>query len=370
MKIVVIGAGVAGLSVAWRLAQAGCRVTVLERARPGGGASWAAGGMLAAGAEAGMLTDAEQRFAAWATTLWPDFASEIASVTGREVGYRRGGSLMAALDEQELGRLSARASGDARVLSSAEARVLEPMLTDIVRGALFDPDDGWVDNRALCVALAVAVLAAGVDLKVNEAVVRIECAAGRAVRARTPYAAYEADLFVNASGAWSGSIQGIPPDAVARVEPVKGEMIALKCPTGASVPNRLVWGRNIYAIPRNDSLWVGATSSHDGFDTTLTAGARDGLYEAACAVMPGLSEWQIMDHWAGLRPGTADGLPLIGSTTLEAYFLATGQFRNGILYAPAMAEAMKALVVDDRMMPEIAEFSPRRTPSRHPKATP
>src|SRR4051812_5374856 len=191
MKAVIIGAGVAGLSIGWRLLQAGCQVTILERAQPAAGATWASAGMLAITAELEDATDAERDLALRAHALWPGFAAELEAASGRSVFLSRVGALLLAADAAELEVMQARESGELRVLDRDQARTLVPLLGDNV-GGLWSPHEAHVDNRALGEALTIAFLKAGGTLNPNEAVVTIESGEpGPSVR--TPYHRYDAD---------------------------------------------------------------------------------------------------------------------------------------------------------------------------------
>lgn len=360
MKIVVIGAGVAGLSIGWRLRQAGAEVTILDRAQAGQGATWASAGMIAATAEHGQMQSPEGELAYRARTMWPDFAREIEDASGMTIGYAESGSLMVAMTAGENDLYARRAAVDSelKILSAAEARAMEPMLAEGVTGALWAAMEAQVDNRALGQALARAFVRAGGTLVLNEAVMRIETREGRAVAALTPAKLYEADAFVLAAGAWSGLIEGLPPDATPPVKPMKGEMLALAPPKGTVLSAHVVWGNEVYLVPRGGRLLIGATLEDAGFDTGLTAAAEDWLSSRAVSVLPGLREWRIVDHWAGLRPGSPDGLPLLGPSTVSGLFIASGQYRNGILFAPAVAEILSGLVLERPA--DFAAFDPRR----------
>lgn len=357
MKVVIIGGGIAGLSIGWRLARAGCETVVLERAYPGRGATWASGGMIAAATEYGSAAGPEAEFGRRSAASWPAFASELEEESGHRIFYRSCGSLIVALSQSAFDDL---ARNPAQLMSAAQARELEPLLRDDIAGALWASDDAQVDNRVLGMALARAFSNAGGILQVNESAVRIEIADGRAMAVRTPFALYGADAIVIAAGAWSGDIKGVPEDVLPRVIPVKGEMIALKRRDAALFPRRLVWGNDVYLVPRHDRLLVGATMTREGFDTSTSRAARDWLSSRAVSLMPKLSDWPIVEHWAGLRPGSPDGLPLIGETAVSGLFVATGQFRNGILFAPAMADALRSLIVEHREVPDIRAFQPGR----------
>jgi len=360
VKIIVIGAGVAGLAIGWRLAQRGASVTVLDRAQPARGATWAAAGMIAATAEAGEGATPEAELAHHARSLWPDFAREIESASGARISYSQDGSLLVATNEAEAAHFAerARATNDLTWLSTDEARAMEKMIADTVHGALFAAKEAQVDNRALGAALARCFIRAGGTLIPNEAVVRIEVDRGRAFAVRTPFGYREADAFVLAAGAWSGEIGGLPREAAPPVKPMKGEMLALAPPAGAALPMRMVWGHEVYLVPRGKRLLIGATLEDAGFDTAVTDAAEDWLSSRALALMPALRDWSIDEHWAGLRPGSPDGLPILGESAVSGLFIASGQYRNGILFAPAIAEILSRSVLE--RIPGPKAFDPRR----------
>jgi glycine oxidase len=358
MRIIVIGAGIAGLSIGWRLAQGGADVTVLDRAQAGRGATWAAAGMIAATAESAEASGAEAEFARRSAEAWPSFAAEIEEQSGARIFYRKDGALIAPLTSSEADALKARAG--AQFIGADEALRIEPMLRPDIEGALWDPNEAQVDNRALGPALAVALQRAGGKLSINETAVRFEMEGDRAIGVRTPFHVYLADAFVIAAGAWTSRIEGLPPNAVPQILPVKGEMISLALPAGARMPKSLVWGNEVYMAPRGDLLLVGATVEDAGFDTSTTKQAREFLYSHACGLLPALAQWEIAEHWAGLRPRARDGLPVLGASAVENVFVASGQYRNGILFAPLIAETMCDLVLKRRAHPEIADFTPLR----------
>jgi glycine oxidase len=346
VNVVIIGAGVAGLGIGWRLQQAGAAVTILERAQPGGGASWAAAGMLAISAELEDAAEAERALAMRANALWPGFAAELEEASGRAVFYDRSGALLLAGDAAALEVMRARADGGLRIVDPDGARALVPLLGE-TKGGLWSPQEAHVDNRALGEALAIAFLKAGGVLSPNEAAVKIEHGT-----VLTPYGRYQGDAILIAAGAWSGLLGDIP------VSPVKGEVIALSPPSGAVLPGPVVWGEGVYCVPRHGRLLVGATVQEAGFDTRPTAEARDHLRGAAQKLMPELKDWTLADHWAGLRPKSPDGLPLLGPSGRDGVFVAGGQYRNGILFAPAIAREMADLLLGKGTV--IPDFDPRR----------
>jgi glycine oxidase len=349
MNVVIAGAGVAGLGIGWRLRQTGVDVTVLDRAQPGRGATWASAGMIAPDSERDGANSPEAQFANHSSGLWPAFAAELEEESGVPVRYRKSGSLICSTQPPS--------SAD---LDGNKARAMEPMLSPIIRSARWLPDEAQVDNRALGRALADAFMDAGGVLVANEAVVRIETDGARVLGVRTPINLYQADAYILAAGAWTARIEGLPDGVMPPVAPVKGEMISLVPPSGAAMPTHMVRSHHAYLVPRETRLFVGATMADAGFDTATTLEAEQFLFDEAVALMPPLEDWPIDEHWAGLRPGSPDGLPILGATALDGLFAATGQFRNGILFAPAVAEALCALVLGREPGMDVRAFDPRR----------
>jgi len=357
MKVVVVGAGVAGLCVGWRLAKAGADVTVIERAEPGAGATRAAAGMISIAGEASLAGSVELDFSRYAGSLWPEFAAELEEASGRQISYSRKGALIVRLAGE--GTTGAPPSEDlVETVDGARARVIEPMLTGEYAEILWAPGEAQVDNRALGPALAEAVARAGGKLVRGDAVSAIARAEGRAVGAIGVRTRYNADAVVIAAGAWTTDIEGLPDELRRTVKPIKGEMIALSSAARATRLTRVVRGSAAYLVPRGDRVFVGATEENVGFDPGLPDRALDQLKRAAARLVPALVGWEVSEHWAGFRPGTPDGLPILGPTSVEGLFAATGQYRNGILFAPAIAELLCRAVLERGQVP--AEFDPRR----------
>lgn len=356
MKVVIIGAGVAGLATGWRLCQAGASVTIFDRAQPARAATWASAGMIAAGGELGGATSPDAKFGHLSSGLWPDFAKEIEEASGRTIRCRRCGALMVARTQSEVAAMELWPG--AEHLNAAAALALEPLLSSDFAGAVWAPDEAQVDSRALGTALIKAFAHAGGTLVANEAVVKIKLEGARAVSVETPFATYEADAFIIAAGAWSGSLDGLPSAAVPPVKPIKGQMLAVVPPAGENLPTHIVWGNGVYLVPREDRLLIGATSEDVGFDTSLTDAAADSLSSGARGLIPALAGWNVVERWAGLRPAAPDGLPLLGRTIIDGLFVASGQYRNGILFAPAIARDMCRIVLEGGE--GVAAFDPRR----------
>jgi glycine oxidase len=356
MKIIIIGGGVAGLAIGWRLAEAGQEVTVLERSQPGGGATGASAGMLAVTAELQDASLEEMEFSRYSNVLWPSFAEKLEAVSGRKINYAAKGALLLADDAAALSRLSRQAGPGRVLLEPPQVRALVPLVAaDGIAGGLWSASEAQVDNRSLGPALAVALQKAGGRILANEAAVRLERERdGRVIGVQTPFGRHAADAVILAAGAWSGLLD----KAGEPVSPVKGQMILLAPPAGETVPGPVIWGGGIYAVSRAEGLAIGATMEDAGFDTTVTPQAREMLLRSAEKLMPALGRWTLIEHWAGLRPRAPDGLPMLGPTRSEGLWLAGGQYRNGILFAPAVAETVADQILG-RASP-IAAFDPRR----------
>jgi glycine oxidase len=355
MKIIIIGGGVAGLAIGWRLAEAGQQVTVLERGQPGRGATGASAGMLAVTAELQDASSEEVGFAKYSNTLWPSFAEKLEAASGRKISFAAKGALLLADDAAALSRLSRQAGPGRLLLEPSQVRALVPLVAGDIAGGLWSAGEAQVDNRSLGPALAIALQKAGGRILANEATVRLERERdGRVTGVQTPFGRHAADAVILAAGAWSGMLD----KAGEPVSPVKGQMILLAPPAGETVPGPAIWGNGIYAVSRAEGLAIGATMEDAGFDTTVTPQAREMLLRSAEKLMPALGRWTLIEHWAGLRPRAPDGLPMLGPTRSEGLWLASGQYRNGILFAPAVAETMADQILG-RASP-IAAFDPRR----------
>ena len=341
--VAVIGGGVCGLSVAWRAAQAGATVVVLDRGAAAPAATHVAAGMLAPVSEA---DPGELELAALgieSAARWPAFAAELREASGIDPGHRVCGTLLVARDRDEdeaLARelaLRERHELPARRLLPSEARALEPSLAPALRGALEVPGDHAADPRATLAALRRAAEVAGVCIRTAPDAARVELAGDRATGVRAGAAPpLPAAQVVVAAGAWSGQDLGLPAAARVPVRPVKGQTLRLRDPRhrpGAALLERVVRFEGGYLVPRGDGRYIlGATVEERGFDTAITA---LGLYE----LLRDAGELDVEETLAGLRPGTPDNAPLLGpSPVVEGLHWATGHHRNGILLAPVTGE--------------------------------
>jgi glycine oxidase len=348
---IFVGGGIIGLACAWRAAQRGARVAVLERAEPPAGATNVAAGMLA---PVGELTFGEPQLLELtleAAQLYPGFVAELEGASGELTGYQREGALHVALDRDEAAQLHRvhdlqRSLGlEAEWLAPRQCRALEPGLTPSFNGGVHVPGEASIDPRAMAGALTTALGAAGGELRTGCEVVDGIFGGDRLVGVRT--AAGEelrADAVVLCNGAWAGCTEWLPHHARPPVRPVKGEVVELRGRDGAPAPaERIVCSERVYLVPRGDGrLIVGATVEERGFDTVVSAGGVLELLREAYRLLPDVAEMELVGAIAGLRPGTPDNLPLIGPGAIDGLLLATGHFRNGILLAPLTAERIAA----------------------------
>jgi len=357
---IVIGAGVVGLAAARALAGEGARALVVERRGPGAEASSAAAGILAAQAEAappllklGLLAREHHR----------RLASLLEAETGIALDYAPRGLLELAFDDDGERRLLERAEWQrgqglaVDVLGADEVREAEPNVSRAVRRALFFRDDHSVDNVRLTKALAASAVSRGAALLSGRPVTSLVVEKGRVAGVRAGNEVYRAPVVINAMGAWAGLLGGdpVPPP----VEPVRGQMIAFDL-SPPLVRHVVYWGHG-YLVPRADGrVLAGSTTEQAGFDKSVTAAGLRAILDIALQIAPILADVRVVDVWAGLRPGTPDGLPVLGPGTLPGLYQAGGLYRNGILLGPLVGELVADLARGRPLPLDLGPFTPAR----------
>jgi glycine oxidase len=361
--VVVIGGGAVGCAAALWLARAGVAVTLVERDRPGAGASSAAAGILVP--EAGPDVP-PALLALWqrGQALFPDLLDQVRDAVGFPVEYRVTGRMLLVHEEARLAAFEEhavlqRASGiRAEMLDGHAVREAEPALAPGVLGALHFPDHALVDNARLNTALAAAAVRTGVRLLAGRAVTGLELEAGAVRGVRLVGETLTTRVVVNAAGSWSGQLD---PRAPLPVAPMKGQMLSLL----AWPPplRRIVSGAGVSLVPRADGrLLCGATVEDAGYDTRVTAGAAAQFLSGALALVPALRDCPLESTWAGLRPRcSADGLPIIGPDPRWAgLYHATAHFKMGIISAPSTGEALSHLIAGTPCSLDLGPFAPGR----------
>jgi glycine oxidase len=370
VDIVIAGGGIIGLSTALELVKAGLRVKVLEKGRAMAESSWAAAGMLAA-------EDPENppelaQLAAFSKTLYPEYLEEIERLSRRKVPLRTRNALQAT---RPGGRFDCGESGTRFPVSRLEAEEWIPGLATEGRDFLL-LDEWSLDPRDLCGALPLAAIAAGVSLEEETEVLTIDVEAASATIA-TSRGMVSAGAFVNCCGAWSPLIQEAPrswsPEAV---EPRKGQMAVVRATTGDAL-RCVLRTPDFYLVPRGDGrIVLGATVEQAGFDRHVHPAALAQLIAQAAELWPAIASAEVVESWAGFRPGTRDNLPLIGPsvgpsgapfgghlrglTSPHRSWIATGHFRNGILLAPATGRVLRQWIDGEEPAVSLDAFAPER----------
>jgi glycine oxidase len=368
--VVIVGAGVIGCAIAWRLGQAGLRVAVVERGAVGREASSAAGGMLAPLAEADRA-DEFFELAVASRAMYADFARQVAEATGIDIEYRSEGTLFLALSEEDEEELESRyqwqrASGlNVKRLGAECVRKLEPQVNARLRWALKFPDDHQINARRLVTALEVAARGAGVAFRTHTEVRSLLTQAGGGQRRKQVVGLHtiRGNLFarcvVVAAGSWSsllplGDGNGSLP---LEIEPVRGQMVALKAPTPPL--SHVIYSRRGYLIPRLSGILIaGSTTERVGYDKRVTAGGAAAIVNRAVEIAPVLTDSALVETWAGLRPASPDGWPILGEDpATNGLIYATGHYRNGILLTPITAQLITQLILSGRSDINLSPFS-------------
>lgn len=375
--IAISGAGVVGLACALELRRRGLRVTVFEAGHPMREASWAAGGMLA-------VDDPEnppalRPLSRYSRSLYEAFLAQITSLSGLPVPLRTRQTLQVVRgNTSSLGTLLA------TPLAFEQALQLVPGLVPAQDGGRIRYlllEEASLDPRDLCAALPAAARAAGVDLRDHQPVERVDCIDG-GVRVSSPRSSVDADVFLNCSGAWAGLVSGSTSDVhshagceqqrtTSDVTPCKGQMLVVGAPAAPPL-TCVLRSPEVYLIPRGDGrIAIGATVEDAGFSKSTDAAALELLRRRAAALWPPIADAPLLECWAGLRPATADGLPLLGmehrhgSSGLDSAgagrrWIAAGHYRNGILLAPGTAACMAALLAGETPPVDVSAFAPDR----------
>lgn len=363
-EVVIIGGGAIGCCIAYRLAQAGVQVCVLERETPGSGASSSAGGILGPQHEArgpGPMLDLLMA----SLGLYPGFSEELRTDGEVDIEFRQAGALRLVLDGEDemdaqkcLGWQRA-AKLKVEYLTPDAVAAEEPSVSRETRGAIYFPGEAQVGNRKMMQALVCACTKLGVEFHSGEEVIQFRARGQRIEHAQTTGNAYTGNMFVLASGPWTKALgQGLGVSLP--VFPVRGQMIQLQ----VTVPlfRRLVFHRQTYLVSKPvGRIILGSTMEHVGFDRRVTAEGIQGLLASAARISPRLSDAEVAQTWACFRPGTSDGLPLLGPVPpFENLIAATGHFRNGILLTPITGKLIAELITAGKTSVSLEPFRPGR----------
>lgn len=368
--VVIIGGGVIGLTIARALALRGVKdVCLIERSGLGNEASSAAAGMLAPQAEA----DASDDFFGLACTsrdLYPNFAAALLEETGIDIELDTTGTLYLALTEHDRTEIEKRHDWQVQAglpvekLTAEDARELEPCINPYLQAALRFPLDTQVENRRLLSALANSVAKLGVKIIVQTAVQSVGIRNDRVEVINTARGSISCANVVMAAGCWTNfiNVSGVAAHRAPtwRIDPVRGQMVCFEAKP--QVARHVIYSPRGYVVPRRDGrLLAGSTSEDAGFAKQLTGGGMSAILKNALEISADVSALTIVDSWAGLRPRSPDGLPVMGPCDeIAGLFYATGHYRNGILLAPITGELITQAVLGEGVSPHLAPFTPDR----------
>jgi glycine oxidase len=334
----IAGAGVIGCAIARELSARGLRPVIVEAGLPGREASWASAGMIA---PQDPVNEPFLDLCLRGRDLYPDWVRALEQESGIDLGFRQDGSVEVALDETGLQQLAASAAWSRRVglpvevLDAEELSRRVPGVSRKALGGVFAARDAWIDNRRLMEALVGSLLRRGVEIRSGEPVLRFTGSTERVDGVRTPRGRFQAGSVVDAAGAWSSMIAGVPRGEL-RVRPVRGQMILLEV-DGPPLAH-IIDGGGIYLVPRGPRhILIGSTVERVGFRRAVTAASVSRLLRRAIRIMPALSRARIVETWCGFRPHAGRLDPVVGPSRRAGLWYATGHYREGILLAPATA---------------------------------
>jgi glycine oxidase len=364
--VAVVGGGVIGAACARAAALRGLRVTLLAPGPDPAAASGASAGMLAAQIEP---TDEDLLpLAVRARDLYEDLAAALKDTTGADLGFLHTGIATLAFDEEHAAALYEQVAEQRQAglrcdwLEAAELQERWPGIAPAAVGALFAQEDGCLDPAALCAALLADARRLGVHV-LPETARRLAVAGGRVTGVATDRAAVPAEHVVIAAGAWSPRIEGLPRPLP--VEPIRGQMVAIEWPTG--VPPVILYHGHGYLLPRGAEAILGSTMESAGFDARTTPEGIAGIRSGAERLCPAIGTLPTHRAWAGLRPVTPDGRPILGADPAVAgLWYATGHGRNGILLAGITGEIIGDLLATSHTDIDIGGLTITRFSARQP----
>lgn len=326
---------------------------MVEKGEPGREASWAAGGMLADFPLE--MPYALRNLALASARMYPEFVRELEDESRLKIDLRDQGTLLFVDQPSEQALL-----GEGYL--TAQWRELEPNATGVnfpENRVVFRLEERSVDPRDLTSAAIAAAKHRGIDFSSGNHVMAVETADGKVCGVHTNKTRFRAGVVVNCAGAWAGQIEGLSVSAIP-TRPVKGQMLCVAMPEREFI-RHVFRTPEVYLIPRSDGrLLIGATQEEAGFDKQTVPETIQRLRQWALNLVPRLAEARFLEAWAGLRPGTPDALPILGTTEIPGYFVATGHFRDGILLAPVTARVMRQVMAGETPEFDLSAFRAER----------
>lgn len=357
MSVLVVGGGVIGLLTALELATAS-EVVLVERSHVGREASWAGGGIVSP-LYPWRYSAAVTALAHWSQDFYPNLGEKLLKATGIDPEVHTTGLYWLDLDDET--EALNWASREGRPLHAMEMMQVHKQVPSLGAGferAVHMPRVANIRNPRLAQSLRAALLALpNVTLREQAGIDSFIIEEEKVVGVRIGQEELRADRVVLCAGAWSGEVLATLGLSLP-VEPVKGQMILYKCEPDFLPSMVLAKGR--YAIPRRDGhILVGSTLEHEGFDKTPTEAALESLRASAIEMLPALAEAEVVGHWAGLRPGSPDGIPFIGPVPgFDGLWLNCGHYRNGLVLAPASCRLLTDLMLGREPIVDPAPYAP------------
>ena len=341
---IIIGGGIIGLSLAISLRKQGLRVLIVERGEPGREASHAAAGMLSGSGNE--IPGALKPLAEGSARMYPEFVHELEDESGTRVDLRDQGTILVSED----GRFPEKAEP----VTADRLHSLDPelRLSQSVQSAYLR--ERSVDPRAVVAAAIKAAKHRAVDVSSGSEVKTVLVKGDRVIGVETDKTSYAAPIVVNCAGAWSGCVgpTHFP------VKPVKGQMLSV---VGGPGLNHVIRSENVYLVPRSDGrIVIGSTLENAGYNKRVDVDTIESLFQAATKLVPALAGSRQHEVWAGLRPGSPDGLPFLGVVPGCDNLVATGHYRDGILLAPITAQVMAEIILHKSPAHDLRAFSAAR----------
>jgi glycine oxidase len=360
--VLIVGGGIIGTACARTLTARGRRVLVVDAANEPGAATTASAGMLAPLADTS-ANDPLLSLRIRGRDLYHQLVPTLQQETGLDIGLWAEGIVQVAFTQQDVDHLKSEIAWERQQgfpvewLEAAELRERCPGISAAALGAALFPEDGALEPPALVEALTRSAAAQGAAFRRGERAESLLISGNRVTGVRTPTETIPAGAVLIAAGCWSGRVGGLPRPL--SVQPVRGQMTALEWPSGE--PRAIVFAHHGYILTRGGEAIVGSTMEHVGFDASVTGDAIAQLLGTARLVYPALEGAPELRRWAGLRPGTPDGRPIIGpDPQLEGLWYATGHGRNGILLAGVTAELVAAVLSGEAVESDLTAVSPAR----------
>ncbi len=363
----IVGGGIIGLSIGWQLARRNIDVTIYERGEVGRETSWVAAGMLAPFAEVGFEEIDLMRLGQESLQRYPEFLSQLEEDADDVPVFDRCGTLLAGVDRDDMEILRRLYQFRDRIqlrvefMTGTDAREFEPLLAPGTTAGVWLPDDAQINQRKLIDALKAAYLNRGGTLLEQTEVkaVRLENGAARYVITEDDEQHFH-DALCLAAGCWINQIEGIPESARIPLRPVKGQILSVHKTRECDL-QRMVRTPRVYLVPKKEGpIVIGATSEEQGFDTHPTAGGVKDLLDEAWDIIPSIYDLPLKVTTAGLRPAARDNAPVIGRSSVEGLYYATGHYRSGILYTPITAFGIVHELMENEVFDILQEYQPTR----------